>query len=106
MKTRIKQISIAIVLVLLFSGVVNAFAGNDNKYFTVSGVVKDKTSKKKLEYVNISVPGTNMSSITNEDGEFVLKIKDSIRAKEIEFSRIGYFSTTIPLNGNDLLDQR
>jgi len=105
METRIKQISVAALFILLFSGVTELFAQNNNSYFTISGVVRDKSSKKKLEYVNISVPGSNLSSITNEDGGFTLKVKDSIQAKKIEFSRIGYFSATIPVDGNDLLDQ-
>ncbi|MCL1933392.1 MAG: carboxypeptidase-like regulatory domain-containing protein [Candidatus Azobacteroides sp.] len=105
METRMKRIGIAALLIVLFSGVMNISAGDDEKYFTVSGVVKDKSNRKKLEYVNISVPGSNLSSITNEEGAFTLKIKDSIRAKEIEFSRIGYFSTTVPINGKDLSDQ-
>ena len=105
METRIKQIGFATLFMFLFSGLMNGFAQNNTNYFTISGVVKDMISKKKLEYVNISVPGSNLSSITNEDGAFVLKIKDSIQAKEIEFSRIGYFSTRIPINGKDLSDQ-
>ena len=105
METRIKRIGIATVFIILFSGVMNIFAQNDDNYFTISGVVKDKTTKKKMEYVSISIPGTNLSSITNEDGAFVFKIKNSVQAKEIEFSRIGYFNTLIPINGSDLLDQ-
>jgi len=105
METRIKQTGITALFFLLFSGVMNVFAQNNEKYFTISGVVKDNSNKKKLEYVNISVLGTNLSSITNADGVFVLKVKDSIQAKEVEFSRIGYFSTRIPINGKDLLDQ-
>ena len=103
METRIKQISIATLFFLLFLGIMNVFAQNNEKYFTISGIVKDKSNKKKLEYVNISVLGTNLSSVTNEDGVFVLKIKDSIQAKEVEFSRVGYFSARIPLDKKDLL---
>ena len=105
MKTGMKRISIAALYIVLLSGVMNGFAQNGEKFVTVSGVVKDKQSKKKLEYVNISVPGTNLSSITNEDGAFTFKIKDSIQAKEIEFSRIGYFSTLVSISGKDLFDQ-
>jgi len=105
METRIKQIGIAALFFLLFSGITNVFAQNDEKFFTISGVVKDKSNNKKLEYVNITVLGTNLSSITNEDGAFTLKVKDSIRAKEIEFSRIGYFSTRIPIDGKNLSGQ-
>ena len=105
MKTSFKRIGFVILFVLLFSGMTDIFAQENDKYFTISGVVKDRSNRKNLEYVNISVQGSNLSSITNEDGYFLLKIKDSINAKEIEFSRIGYFSTSIPLNGRDLLDQ-
>jgi len=105
MKTCIKQIGITALFFLLFLGITNVFAQNDEKYFTISGVVKDKANKRKLEYVNISVLGTNLSSITNADGVFVLKVKDSIQAKEIEFSRLGYFSERIPLDRKNLSDQ-
>ena len=105
METRIKQIGIATLLIVWLAGITNVFAQDEGNYFTISGVVKDKMTKRKLEYVNISVPGTNLSSITNEEGAFVFKIKNSVQAKEIEFSRIGYFSTTVPLNGQDLSDQ-
>jgi len=105
MKTLIKKIGIAALLIVLFSGITNVFAQDDDKYFTISGIVRDKLNRKKLEYVNISVLGTNLSSITNEDGAFVLKIKDAVQAKEIEFSRIGYFNARFPISGKDLLDQ-
>ena len=105
METRIKRSGIAALVVLLFSSIMNGFAQDDEKYFTISGVVKDLSNKKKIEYVNISVPGSNLSSITNEDGVFVLKIRDSIQATQIEFSRIGFFNTAVTIDGNDLLDQ-
>ena len=105
MKTQMTRIGRAVLFILLFSGVTNVFAEDVEPYFTISGVVKDQSNKKKLEYVNISIPGTNLGSITNEDGVFVFKIKNSIQVKEIEFSRIGYRSTRIPLDGKDLLDQ-
>jgi len=105
MEARMKQIGVATLFILLFSGIMDAFAQDAEHFFTISGTVRDKSNKRKLEYVNISVPGSNLSSITNEDGGFTLKIRDSIRAKEIEFSRIGYFSVRVPVDGNDLLDQ-
>ena len=105
MKSCINQIGIAALFVLFFSGVTNIYAQEDDKFFTISGVVKDKSSRKNLEYVNISVPGSNLSSITNEDGYFLLKIRDSIKAKQIELSRIGYFSAYVPFDGKDLINR-
>ena len=80
--------------------------GNTNgKYFIVSGVVKNKTNNKKMEYVNVSVPGTGIGTITNEDGEFSLKINESANAKDIEFSYIGFFNTRIPVNGTSIFGE-
>nr|WP_255495135.1 carboxypeptidase-like regulatory domain-containing protein [Dysgonomonas sp. 521] len=73
-------------------------------YITVSGVVKDKKTKKKLEYVSISVPGTNVGTITNVDGEFSIKIKDSLQTRGIDLSRIGYLNYHLSLSGKDQPD--
>lgn len=71
-------------------------------FITVNGFVKDKDSKKKLEYVNISVPGTNIGTITNTEGEFTIKIPKAPVRKFVEISHIGYLSTQIPINGSDI----
>ena len=76
--------------------------GNDNEYITIAGVVKDRVSKKALEYVNVSVVGTNVGTITNEDGEFTLKISKALKASDIQFSRIGYYNSLIKLNSNGI----
>ncbi len=75
------------------------------KYFTISGIVKNKSNNKKMEYVNVSVPGTGIGTVTNEDGEFSLKISESANAKNIEFSYIGFTNTRIPLNGTNVLNE-
>ncbi len=76
----------------------------DEAYITVSGVVKDQQNKKKLEYVNVSVSGSNIGTITNSDGIFSIKIKKSLEAKQIQVSHIGYLNSIIPINGRDLSD--
>ena len=38
---------------------------------------KRQDNKRKLENVNVSVPGTNIGTVTNADGVFSLKIKDT-----------------------------
>lgn len=76
--------------------------GNDEEYITISGTVRDQKSKKKLEYVNIAVPGSNVGTVTNEDGDFSVKIKSSLLAKEVEVSHVGYLNAIIPVNGSDI----
>lgn len=73
-----------------------------DSYITISGVVKDKNNKKKLEYVNISIPGSTTGTVTNADGEFSFKVKNSLHASKIEVSYLGYFNNQIELNGKDM----
>ena len=69
-------------------------------YFTVTGIVKNKDNKRKLENVNVSVPGTNIGTVTNADGVFSLKIKDAEVVRGLEVSHIGYLNTQISLKEN------
>ena len=69
-------------------------------YFTVTGVVRNKDDRKKLENVNVSVPGTNIGTVTNSDGLYSLKIKDAEIDRGLEVSHIGYLNTQISLKEN------
>jgi len=71
-------------------------------YITVSGTVKDQKSKRKLEYVNVTLPGTNIGTVTNSDGEFSLKVIKSQENRTIQVSHIGYLNSLIPINGRDI----
>lgn len=76
----------------------------DPEFITISGVVKDKNNKKRLEYVNISIPGSTSGTITNEDGEFSFKIKDASHVKAVEISHIGYYNNKVEVSGKNLSD--
>ncbi len=106
MKAMHKQLWGYLLITLLLAGFTPLQAQTDSAdesdYITVCGVVKDKKSKKSLEYVNISIPGTTTGTVTNADGEFSFKVKDSIQAKEVEISYLGYYNAKIPLNGENI----
>lgn len=89
---------------IFLAGFVNfSYAQEDaGDYITVSGVVKNQHTKKHLEYVNISVPGSNVGTVTNADGEFSLKIQKSLYAEKVEISHLGYFNNQIVLTGKDI----
>lgn len=98
MTTYCKQSASIILIILLIIGIApTSFAQDNSNYITVNGVVKDKRSKKKLQFVSVSVPGTDIGTVTNTDGEFSIKIKDSLQAKELEVSHIGYTNYRLPL---------
>lgn len=98
MKTLLKQ-SIRCLLLAMFVMITlsDASASVKEEYMTVSGVVKDQKTKKKLEYVTISVAGSNTSTITNSDGEFSLKVNLATGAKNMEISHVGYLNEKISL---------
>lgn len=107
MKTTGKQFKHFFLVLICIFGASSLYAQElieeqEENYITVSGVVKDKQSKKKLEFVNVSVPGSNIGTITNNDGEFSIKIKESVKAKEVQVSHIGYLNTLVPVNGEDI----
>jgi len=98
MKALFKSISFLLLVMFLSSIQFEAVASNIEDYYTVNGVVKDSQTKKKLEYVTVSIPGSSTSTISNVDGEFSLKIKTSVNAQEMEISHVGYLSSRIPIS--------
>ena len=58
--------------------------------YMVKGKVKDAETGRALESVHVSVPGRHHATVTNADGEFVLKSDRRIDA--VQFSYLGYKS--------------
>lgn len=103
MKTIIRHIAGVVLMALFISlpGIIRA--QNEVKdYVTVSGTVRDNTSGKYLQYAHITVKGTNVGTITNVDGEFSLKVKDSLKADKVEVSLMGYHNYQISIGKKDI----
>jgi hypothetical protein len=102
MKTIFKNTTGVLLLAFLALSPVIMSAQETKDYITIKGVVKDKESHKNLQYANITVRGTNVGTITNLDGEFTLKIKDSLNANSVEISLIGYNNHILPVGRENL----
>ena len=71
----------------------------DTSNFTqFKGVVQDSNSKKTLEFANLTVNGTNISTITNTEGKFVFKVPKKELNKQVTITYLGYFDKVIPLS--------
>ena len=68
---------------------------------TVKGTVSDKTGSETLIGVSVRVSGTNLGTITDIDGNFVLS--DIPRNSTIIFSYVGMQSVSMEVNGNTTL---
>jgi hypothetical protein len=73
-------------LFLAVSGIIHA----QNTFITVTGLLKDAKTGEKVSYATISVPGTSIGTVSNSDGEFTLKVDESLRAEYFEVSHLSY----------------
>lgn len=68
---------------------------SDSRTLTVSGTVRSRKNKEKLENVIVTVKGTSIGTVTNADGYFSLKIPRDLPHPELELSHLGYVNTRI-----------
>jgi len=68
----------------------------NNEYVEYSGVVLDSESGNALVFATLTVNETNIGTITNSDGEFLLKVPKSLDNATITVSYLGYDSKEIP----------
>lgn len=97
MKPLVTRCKGSFCLLLLFLVTSFGSAQNEESFITINGIVKDQRNRTTLEYVNISVPGTNIGTITNTDGEFSLKVSKAYKDLYLEISHIGYITSKLPL---------
>ncbi len=54
------------------------------------GIVLDSNSKEPLAYADINISGTNIGTVSNNEGEFLLKVPSDYLNKTIMISLLGY----------------
>lgn len=96
------------IFAFLYLGITPSFAQDVAvNAFVITGIVKNKDNKRKLENVNVSVAGTNIGTVTNADGTFSLKVTEAEANQGLEISHIGYLNTYLSLTEleqrNDLI---
>ena len=74
------------IIILIFSfNIMNA-----QEFYSVTGKVLDASSKRQLSYASIQLISTNISNVTNSEGNFVLKVPSVLRADTLLISYLGY----------------
>jgi hypothetical protein len=92
------SISLLLALFLPVSGITAVSAQeNAGDIHVINGIVKDMRSKKPVEHVTVSAAGTNIGTVTNEDGAFTLKLSKDLNVKELRLSCIGYYNARISI---------
>lgn len=89
------------VLVFLFltmTGTEHVLAQESENFKEFKGVVMNKRTKKTLEFATLSVSNTNISSVSNLDGQFSLKVPIENLGESVRISYLGYQTLTMPLS--------
>ena len=68
-----------------------------NTYFEYKGKVVDAINNRALEYVSLNVLETNISTVTNSEGEFLLKVPQAYKDSKIVVALLGYTKKVINL---------
>lgn len=84
--------NIFLIWILLWMLVVSSWAQG----LLVTGIVKDKETRKALANVNVSVQGSNIGTVTNSDGVFSLKVSQEELGRGIHVSHIGFQNLFLP----------
>lgn len=97
-----KKVSILLfttfILLSLNSTIAFAFQEPETNYAEYKGEVLDESSKKPLIFATLAIEKSNISTVTNTEGEFSLKIPNSTESKNVIVSFLGYKTKIIPLN--------
>ena len=62
------------------------------------GEVIDSQSNSALVFASVALEGTNISTVTNTEGEFLLKVPEGTSEGNVLFSFLGYRTRIIPLS--------
>ncbi len=106
-KRNIRWVAILIVLFMspvcanvMFSapaGIISAEA-DTSQYQSYTGKVIDSETGKPLVFANVVLKGTNIGTVTNAEGEFLLKAPSNWQVRELEVTYIGYRNRVISLD--------
>jgi hypothetical protein len=104
MKRVIDITMVILVLFVIISLATASAAGStemntqdQQSFITLRGKVIDMETGDPLIFATIALKGTNVATVTNLDGEFILKINEETSDPYIEVTYIGYRNKEIPL---------
>ena len=92
--SRISRLGLVGVLFMLFSFSLLA----QTNFTEYSGKVIDAKTKKVIESASLSIENSNIGTISNADGEFVLKVPSNFLSSNVIISLLGYETKVLKLS--------
>ncbi len=87
-KIALKPLKLCVLLLMCTSFAISAQDTQAIK--EISGKILDGENKQELIFTDIVVDGTNISTVTNSDGEFLLKIPYKYLGEKLVITHLGY----------------
>jgi hypothetical protein len=66
-------------------------------YLTYSGKITDSETKEPVAFANVYVEGSGIGTVSNLDGEFIIKVPPTMGEEILNISFVGYKTYEIPL---------
>jgi len=93
------------LFILLFLLVLpSAVRAQSDRILTVSGIVRDDS--QRLPFVSVTIKGSTLGTITNEDGYFSLKIPATEKDITLVISHVGYYANELSVKAADAHELR
>lgn len=74
-----------------------AYSQISTTYLSYTGKVLDGKTGKPIVFANVLLKGTNVGTVTNADGEFLIKAPSDWNVEDLEISHLGYRTMTFKL---------
>jgi hypothetical protein len=85
------------ITILLILIAVPVEAGDTLKVTSLSGKLMDRESSEPLVFASVYIVGTSIGTVSNSDGEFILKIPSNLSDVKIGIKHVGYRNYNIAL---------
>jgi len=103
---KFRNLSVISLLIMFFLAGQTSYAGifskkdkNDQQsVLTYRGKVVDSETGAPLVFASVAVKESNVATVTNIDGEFIIKIAETDATKNLEITFLGYKNKTVPIS--------
>lgn len=88
----LKRIRIFCLVAVILSVFTVTVYGGEPELVEFSGLVKNHKNRKPVGNVSVTVPGSNIGTVTNDDGYFNVKVPQEFVSNGLKIDHIGYQS--------------
>ena len=94
------QLRWLLALCIILAFIPSTYAQNIANYVEVKGTIAESDSKDDIAKATVTLMGTNLSTVSNNEGEFALKIPATDTKKQLKITALGFNEKIILLPKN------